>query len=106
MAQISEAQEGMTLINVFTVDPARCDELVQILTSATDDTMRHFDGFVSASIHRSDDGHRVVNYAQWESREAWDAMRNDPRAGPHMGRAAELAESFDPIVCRVVSTRP
>lgn len=94
----------MTLINVFTVEPDRQQELVDLLVEATDAVMRELPGFVSANIHRSDDGRRVVNYAQWRSRADFDAMRSDPRAIPHMHRAAELAQ-FDPIVCEVVHVR-
>jgi uncharacterized protein (TIGR02246 family) len=101
MTTISADQDVMTLINVFTVDPDQCDELVQVLVDATDVTMRHLDGFVSANIHRSLDGHRVVNYAQWKSVEAFNAMRENANAAPHMERAAKLADTFDPIVCSV-----
>ena len=66
--------------------------------------MRHADGFVSANIHRSLDGRRVVNYAQWTSVAAFRAMQDDPAAAAHMGRAAALATSFDPVVCTVVDS--
>jgi quinol monooxygenase YgiN len=106
MTTISAEQDVMTLINVFTVDPGRCDELVQVLVDATAETVRHIDGFVSANIHRSVDGQRVVNYAQWSSLDAFNAMREHPDVQPHMRRAAELADGFDPIVCSVVDTTP
>lgn len=60
-------------------------------------------GFVSANVHRGDDGERVVNYVQWRSLADFQAMQNNPRATPHMRRASELA-TYDPIVCRVVHT--
>ena len=62
--------------------------------------MRHLPGFVSASIHRGLDNTRVVNYAQWRSKEDFEAMRTNPEAIPHMKAAAALA-SFDPITCEV-----
>ena len=49
---------------------------------------------------KSLDGQRVVNYAQWENREAFEAMLRNPDARPHMSRAAAIA-SFDPILCEV-----
>ena len=58
--------------------------------------MRYAPGFVSANIHVSTDGTRVVNYAQWASAEAFSAMRADPTAQVHMRAAAELADGFDP----------
>lgn len=97
---ITTQNDVMTLVNVFTVDPARQDELVELLIEATDAVMCDLPGFVSANIHRSADGTRVVNYAQWRSVDDFDAMRSNPQAVPHMKRAAELAQ-FDPIVCEV-----
>jgi heme-degrading monooxygenase HmoA len=92
-----------TLINVFTVEPAKADELAELLEAASDNVMRHVPGFVSANIHLSTDGTRVVNYAQWETAEAYQAMLADPTAREHMGRAAALAEGFDPHLYTVES---
>ena len=100
MSTINKDSDLLTLVNVFTVEPAKQDELVKLLTEATEQTMKHLPGFVSANIHRSLDGKRVVNYAQWESRDAFEAMQKDPHAAPHMRAAAALA-SFDPILCEV-----
>jgi heme-degrading monooxygenase HmoA len=92
-----------TLVNVFTVRPERADELVRLLTQATEDVMQHIPGFRSANIHLSSDRTRVVNYAQWESAEAFAAMQSDPAAREHMTLAAEIAESFDPHLYTVES---
>ena len=92
----------MTLINVFTVEPEHQQELIDVLTEATT-LMTAQPGFVSANLHRSDDGRRVVNYAQWRSSDDYAAMQANPQARAHMGRAAELA-TFDPIVCDVAYT--
>jgi quinol monooxygenase YgiN len=89
-----------TLINVFTVDPTRQQQLVDVLTQATQEVIRHLPGFVSANIHASLDGTKVVNYAQWESREALEAMLADSRARPHLDEAAALG-SFEPNLYEV-----
>ena len=65
--------------------------------------MRDMPGFMSANIHKSLDGTRVVNYAQWRSKEDFEAMRANPEAAPHMAKAAELAERFEPVLYEVVS---
>ncbi|WP_343709058.1 antibiotic biosynthesis monooxygenase [Mycobacterium sp.] len=54
--------------------PKRARELADLLITATDEVMQHIDGFISANIHLSSDGTRVVNYAQWRSAEAMHAM--------------------------------
>ena len=71
-----------TLINVFSVAADRQQELATVLIEATADTMRHLPGFISANIHTSHDGRRVVNYAQWQSRDAFEAMLRNPDARP------------------------
>ena len=53
MAIIDQREDVFTLVNVFTVTPEKQDTLVQLLIEATNKTMRHLPGFVSASIHRS-----------------------------------------------------
>ena len=85
---------------VFTVIPDRQQELATLLIEATEHTIRHLPGFISANIHTSLDGRRVVNYAQWRSRDAFEAMLRSPEARPHITRAAALA-TFDPILCEV-----
>ena len=92
-----------TLINTFTVDPARQDELVALLDDATEQVMRHQAGFISANIHASLDGTRVVNYAQWTSEEAMNTMLADPVCREHMAGAAAMA-SFEPLLYRVCSS--
>ncbi len=97
---IDTADEIMTLVNVFTVEPEHQQELIDVLADATA-VMLQIDGFISANLHRSRDGRRVVNYVQWRSAKHFEAMLADPRAIPHMQRAADMA-SFDPIVSDVV----
>ena len=90
---------------MFTVEPARQRELVDLLTRATDETIRHMPGFVSATIHKSLDGARVTNYAQWRSREDFEAMLSNPAASPHLKEAAALATSFEPHLYEVSEVR-
>ena len=103
MTTIERHSAYATLINVFTVDPDTTTALAELLNDATEKVMRHVPGFVSANIHVSTDGTRVVNYAQWESAEAYAAMLADPVAREHMGQAAALAISFDPHLYTVDS---
>ncbi|MCA9604962.1 MAG: antibiotic biosynthesis monooxygenase [Myxococcales bacterium] len=83
----------VTLVNVFDVAPERQGELLALLERATEETMRHLPGFVSANLHRSLDGKRVVNYAQWRSREDFEAMLADPGAQVHMREASAMADA-------------
>lgn len=103
MTTIQEHSDHATLINVFTVEPQRAADLVELLRQATDDVMRHVPGFITANIHLSTDGTRVVNYAQWRSADDFRAMLADPVAREHMGRCADIAVSYDPHLYTVES---
>lgn len=89
---IEKSAPVVTLINVFTVDPSRQDELVRVLDQATEEVIKHLPGFVSANIHRSLEGRHVANYAQWTSQEAMNAMLASPAAQEHLRVAASMAQ--------------
>ena len=103
MPTISKDDKLLTLINVFTVGPTNQQELVALLAEATQRSVRHVTGFVSASLHRSLDGTKVTMYAQWRSLEDYQAMRANPSASPYMDRALALA-TFEPGMYEVVET--
>lgn len=63
MTTISRDRQLVTLINVFTVKPENQQKVVEMLIEATQRTMKHQPGFISANIHKSLDGVQVVNYA-------------------------------------------
>ncbi|MGH3148690.1 MAG: antibiotic biosynthesis monooxygenase family protein, partial [Rubrobacter sp.] len=58
-------------------------------------------GFVSANLHRSLDGTKVTNYAQWRSREDFEAMLENPAAAGHMRGATGISERFEPHLYEV-----
>jgi quinol monooxygenase YgiN len=98
MTTLDPGDGGVALINTFRVKPGKAAELVAVLTEATETTMGKVPGFISANLHVSEDGTRVVNYAQWRSKADFEAMKADPRAREHMGAAAALSESFEPVL--------
>src|SRR3977135_715991 len=49
---IRAGAEIFTLINVFSVAPDQQQELANVLIEATEHTMRHLPGFISANIHK------------------------------------------------------
>ena len=59
----------ITQINVFTVPEGQQQGLIEHLSRAAE-VAREVEGWISASLHRSLDGTRVVNYAQSADREA------------------------------------
>jgi quinol monooxygenase YgiN len=103
MTVIPPGSKVVTFINVFTVEPGNQVKLVELLTHATERSVRHAPGFVSASLHRSLDGTKVTMYAQWRSIEDYEAMRADPRPLPYLQQALTMAK-FDPGMYEVVET--
>lgn len=99
---ISADQDLATLINVFTVDPDKQQQLLDLLSEATEQVIRHRPGFISANMHASLDGTRVVNYAQWRTREDLEAMLADAEAAEHITAIQELATA-EPNLYRVAS---
>lgn len=95
--------EPIILINVFSVDPSRQQELIDLLTQATETSVRYAPGFISASLHRSLDGTKVAMYAKWRSTDDYEAMRKDPAPLPFLRRALEIAR-FQPGMYEVTRT--
>jgi heme-degrading monooxygenase HmoA len=92
----------VALINVFTCTPENQQRLVEAWQRGTDDLMRYLPGFISANIHRSLDGTRVINYAQWESREAFQATLGNPEVAAYFSELAQIGTPA-PVLTEVVS---
>ena len=103
MTAISKDAKLVTFINVFTVEPANQQRLVELLAHVTDTSVRHAPGFVSSSLHRSIDGTKVTMYAQWRTMEDYEAMRKDPAPLPYLQQALTIAK-FEPGICEVIES--
>ncbi len=87
----------LVLINTFTVEPSRAEELLKILSDATEQGMRHLPGFVSANLHMSLDRTHVANYAEWLSQSDLDRMMQNAASQQHMKQAAAVATAIQPL---------
>jgi quinol monooxygenase YgiN len=103
MNALSEISGPITLINVFTVEPEKQQQLVELLVRATESSVRYAPGFISAKLHRGLDGTKVTMYAQWRSIEDYLAMRGNPAPLPFLQQALAIAK-FDPGMYEVVQT--
>jgi heme-degrading monooxygenase HmoA len=90
------AADPITLVNVYTCQPERQDELMRLLDGLTR-AASSLPGFRSARLHRSLNGKQVVNYAEWDSVDHWRAMVRAPSVQPWMERVVALA-TFAPHV--------
>jgi hypothetical protein len=98
---ITKGSDEVVMVNVFDVLPERQTELIEALSEATDEIFMNMPGFITASLHASIDGTRVVNYAQWASKELYDqALRRDD-VREHIMKAGSYAKKWDPTYAQV-----
>jgi len=106
MASIGKGGPVVTLINVHICRPQDQERLVSLLVEGVEAIYRHVPGFVSASIHKSLDGVRVTNYAQYESQEAVAAAWSHPAVPAFAERVGLLVVSFDAHLYEVADVIP
>lgn len=95
MTTISTDGKLSTFINVFTCEPEHQDALIERLLHETAEVVSNLPGFVSANIHRSLDGCRVINYAQWTDLEAFQAMMRSGRGRELIQGVHQYAKGVD-----------
>ncbi|CAI6087623.1 antibiotic biosynthesis monooxygenase family protein [Cohnella sp. JJ-181] len=103
MTQINANEPILTFINVFKVEPENQQRVVELLTQATEVSVKYAPGFISCALHKSTDGTKVTMYAQWRSKEHYDAMRDDPKPLPFFKEALTIA-TFESGMYEVVKT--
>ena len=91
MATLAVNNEITTVIVIFSVEPERQQELVDAIAEFVE-TVKQQPGFVSANIHKSIDGTKVANYAQWQSQADYQNFIDNAEV---QKKAAKLRE-FNP----------
>lgn len=85
--------EPVTFVNVVDVDPAKQQEVIDLLVEGTEKGMSKRPGFVSVTLLAHLDKNRVINVARWESAEDVKATQSDPEAAEYAKRTAALAQA-------------
>ena len=96
---ISREGHLVTLINVFETRPEQQQELIDQWIHFVEE-VQGAPGMIGASLHRSRDGTRVVNYAQWRSKADLDRFQKKYRE--QMDARRQFAERVDPHRYEVV----
>jgi quinol monooxygenase YgiN len=76
MVTLSLENSLTTVIIIFTVEPEKQTELIDTIKEFLE-IVKTQPGFISANLHKSIDGVKVANYAQWETLDALEAFRNN-----------------------------
>src|SRR5207237_718176 len=92
-ATIRTDGQVITLVNVFTVEPAKLQNLLELLRDGTEAFFSKMPGFVSSSVLTARDGSRAINYSQWKSADNIAAFRKDPRFAPYIQQLLALAKA-------------
>lgn len=77
MPIIAKNNDVITVIVIFAVEPERQQELIDNIVEFLTTVVKQQPGFISSSIHKSIDGVRVMNYAQWKTQEDYQAFVNN-----------------------------
>jgi quinol monooxygenase YgiN len=95
MPEIVASGGYATFINTFRCTPENQDTVVQLNVDIVERVAREFPGFLSATVHRSLDGTRVINYLQWRTAADLAAMQRSAQFQQIARGFAGLIE-FDP----------
>ncbi len=97
--RISREDQLVTLINVFETKPEQQQQLIDAWLRFVE-SVKQEPGLIGTALHRSTDGTRVVNYAQWRSEEDVESFGKKYRE--QMEAHRPLAEQVDPHLYEVV----
>lgn len=82
----------VTLINILEVSPGKQDDLLAMLQENIKTVISTLGGWKASRLIATDDGGKIVIYSEWETPEAVEAMRNDPRIRAYFPKIMELAK--------------
>ncbi len=91
MTTISHGANIVTIIDIFSVEPEMQPQLAELIDRARHEVVSHLPGFISASLHRSLDGRRVVDYVQFATRANFEAMLANPEMQRYIAAAVAIA---------------
>ena len=104
MPKIEKDGTGQTVITTFDVNPGTCQDLLDELSAAYAEFIRHQPGFRAVGLHVNDAQCRIASYSQWDRREDFQAMLRTPEMRERNRRIGALAKSFEPVMYEVADT--
>src|SRR4029079_18646057 len=93
----------VTQITTVKMSPGNQDEVLALMKERAR-FMAKQQGFVSVSLHRSEDGRHVDNYVQWSRKEKLAAAHHAPEFRKKWPRFGELVKDVEPCLYDVVLT--
>jgi quinol monooxygenase YgiN len=101
MPEIRENNHVVTQITTVKLQPESQSEVLLLMTERAR-FMATQPGFVSVSLHRSDDGSHLINYIQWRDRKQLAAAHQSPQFRKMWPQFGELVDEVEPCLYDVV----
>jgi quinol monooxygenase YgiN len=101
MPDIQTKNGVVTQITTVKMRPDNQDEVLALMKERAR-FMSKQPGFVSVSLHRSEDGTHVVNYIQWADKERLSAAHHSPEFRKRWPKFGELVRDVEPALYDVV----
>ncbi len=103
MPDIRPDKRIVTQITTVKMRPDNQDDVLALMKERAK-FMAGQPGFVSVSLHRSEDGTHVVNYLQWTDKERLAAAHHSPEFRKKWPKFGELVQDVEPALYDVVLT--
>lgn len=101
MPDIRSDFDGQTVICTFDVSPGTAHDVLDLLTDAWDQVIRHQPGFVSGAVHLNDAQTRIATYSQWRDRGDYQAMLRLTEMRDRNRRINAMCKGFEPVMYEV-----
>jgi heme-degrading monooxygenase HmoA len=89
--RISKDTNLVTVVNMFSVKPENQKKLLQLLEDLRV-VVEKLPGFISANVHRSFEGTRIVSYAQWNTKEDYQAVYTNSDVKPILDEIKKISK--------------
>lgn len=95
--------DGQTIISTFEMTPGTCTDVLEALTEAYDQVIRHQPGFLGGAIHVNDAQTRICTYSRWIRRQDFQAMLRTPEMRERNRVIAGMCARFEPVMYDVAA---
>ncbi|PTX00397.1 antibiotic biosynthesis monooxygenase family protein [Pararhodobacter aggregans] len=95
--------DGQTVVTTFEMTPGTCSDVLEHLTDAYEQVIRHQPGFLGGAIHVNDAQTRISTYSRWQKRGDFQAMLRTPEMRERNRVIAGMCARFEPVMYEVAA---
>ncbi len=95
--------DGQTVVSTLEMTPGTCSDVLEMLTEAYEQVIRHQPGFLGGAIHVNDAQTRISTYSRWEKRGDFQAMLRTPEMRERNREISALCSRFEPVMYEVAA---